>query len=198
MTVGAIKSQGDNHGKPRMRNSCGGRAAGQAPVVVRDTSYEYYGAPIWDGLNIIKTQTPKVNAFLHALTDGSEEAKRAVETAFWPPNGPEAKKEARKDGSEDIHIKAIGKYPIQSPSGEFLVRIITKMENDLQGQPRAAVNQYLPYKGTQEKAAANGQVADDSVAEVVDDDNGIIGSEKLSELTIDAIYLYNVCDEPPF
>jgi hypothetical protein len=200
MTVGAIKSQGDNHGKPRIAillEIVGGAGA----EGVRDSSYTYYGAPIWDGLNIIKTQTPKVNAFLHALTDGSEEAKRAVETAFWPPNGPDAKKEPRRDGAEEIHIKAIGKYPIQSPNGEYLVRIITKMDQDLQLQPRAAVNQYLPYKGPKPQATSNGQVTDASGMEIIDDDAGadsdIIDAVEVIS-SADDITELDAVEEPPF
>jgi hypothetical protein len=198
MTVGAIKSQGENHGKPRIAvllEVVGGAGADG----VRDKDYEYFGAPIWDGLNIIKTQTPKVNAFLHALTDGSEEAKRAIETAFWPPNGPDAKKEAKKDGSEEVHIKAIGKYPIQSPNGEFLVRVITKIEPDLQSQPRAAVNQYLPYKGPK-PTASNGKVADVVDAEIVDDDGGEIldAVDVISGGVDDDVSNLAAVEEPPF
>jgi hypothetical protein len=203
MTVGAIKSQGDNHGKPRISVLL--EVVGGAGVDgVRDTEYEYYGAPIWDGLNIIKTQTPKVNAFLHALTDGSEEAKRAIETAFWPPNGPDAKKEARKDGTDDVHIKAIGKCPIGSPNGEYLVRIITKLEPDPKGQMRAAVNQYLPYKGPQEPKT-NGQVVDDTIADsdIIDDSSGdgdiIDAVEVLSSTsTVDAVDLDATIEDSPF
>jgi len=199
MTVGAIKSQGENHGKPRISvllEIVGGAATNS----IADPDYEYYGAPIWDGLNIIKTQTPKVNAFLHALTDGSEEAKRAIETAFWPPNGPDARKEARKDGSEDIHIKAIGKCPISSPNGEFLVRIVTKMGNDLQQQPRAEVNQYLPYIGKQDVSKSNGQVIDDTIADsdIIDDADGdIIDASSMISVADDAVVLVPV-EEPPF
>lgn len=202
MTVHAIKSQGDNHGKPRISVLCE-VVGGSGADGVRDTNYKYFGAPIWDGLNIIKKQTPKVNSFLHALTDGSDEAKRAVETAFWPPNGPDAKKETRKDGGEDIHIKAIGKYPIQSPSGEFLIRIVTKMGADLDGNPRAEINQYLPYKGPRQEAKSNGQVSDDTVAEIIDDDAGadseIIDAVEIITDADDGLVDGEIVDEdPPF
>lgn len=203
MTVSAIKAQGVNHGKPRIAILLE-VVGGSSSQGVRDTNYPYYGAPIWDGLNIIKdpTATGKINAFLHALTDGSDEAKRAVETAFWPPNGPDAKKEARRDGTEELHIKKIGKYPIESPAGEFLVRIISKIEPDLQQQPRAAVNQYLPYKGPQpEKAAANGQVDDTAGMEIVDDDAGadsdIIDAVEVISAPDDVVEL-DAVEEPPF
>jgi hypothetical protein len=206
MTVGAIKSQGDNHGKPRISVLLE-VVGGAGSEGLGDPNYTYYGAPIWDGLNIIKTQTPKVNAFLHALTDGSDEAKRAVETAFWPPNGPDARKESRRDGSEDIHIKAIGKYQIGSPAGEHLVRIITKMGADLQGDPRAEVNQYLPYKGDRPKAQTNGQVTKDETSgmEIVegelveDDDNGIIDAmEIIANTPDDDVVNLDAVEEPPF
>jgi hypothetical protein len=204
MTVGAIKSQGENHGKPRIAillEIVGGSGADG----VRDEKYPYFGAPIWDGLNMIKdpslTSIKKINGFLHALTDGSEEAKRAVETAFWPPNGPDAKKEPRKDGTEEIHIKGIGKYQIQSPAGEHLVRIITKMEPDLAGEMRAAVNQYLPYTGPK-PASVNGQVEkDESGMEIIDDtsngDNDIIDAMEIITSDDDIVSL-DAVEEPPF
>ena len=204
MTVGAIKSQGDNHGKPRIAvllEIVGGSGADG----VRDKNYQYFGAPIWDGLNIIKEpfSLGKINGFLHALTDGSDEAKRAVETAFWPPNGPDAKKEPRRDGGEDIHIKAIGKYQIQSPAGEHLVRIITKMESDLQGEPRAAVNTYLPYTGPKpESISDNGQVIkDESGIEIIEDeveDNGVIDAMEIISSPDDEVVNLDVVEEPPF
>jgi hypothetical protein len=177
MTVGTIKKEVDNKGKPRISvllEVCSGAGS----TGLKDTSYKYYGAPIWESLNIIKPQAGKVNGFLHALTDGSQEAKNAVETAFWPPNGPDAKKEARKDGTEEIHIKKIGKYAIESPAGEHVVRIVTRMGKDLEGNPRAEVSQFLPYTGPRPESSSNGKVDDESGMEIIDDD------------TVD--------DEPPF
>jgi hypothetical protein len=155
MTLGAIKG-GLNPGKPRISvllEIVGGAGSNG----VDDPEYPYRGAPVWDGLNIIKAQTGKVNNFLHALTDGEDNSKRAVETAFWPPNGPKAEKVV-KDGKKTVHITQIGKYAIGSPDGHLLVRIVTKMGHDLEGNPRAEVSQYLPYI---EKGANNGAVVQD-------------------------------------
>jgi hypothetical protein len=205
MTVGTIKKQGDNFGKPRISillEIVGGSGADG----VRDSSYQYFGAPIWDGLNLIKdanlSQIKKANSFIHALTDGSDEAKRAVETAFWPPNGPDAKKEPRRDGGEEIHIKMIGKYQIQSPAGEHLVRIITKMGADLEGNPRAEVNQYLPYTGPKPAAQANGQVTEDVAGmEIVDgpvDDDAIVDAMEVISSAHDDVVNLDAVEEPPF
>lgn len=170
MTVGAIKS-GDNKGKPRISvllEVVGGAGADG----IDDSDYKYLGAPIWDGLNIIKSQTGKVNNFLHALTDGSDSAKRAVETAFWPPNGPKADK-VKKEGKPDVvHIVQIGKHAIGSPDGQLLVRVVTKMGRDLEKNPRAEVSQYLPYqvKGNNGKPVADDDEDADVDEDVEDDD----------------------------
>jgi hypothetical protein len=171
MTLGAIKG-GLNPGKPRISvllEIVGGAGSNG----LGDPDYEYLGAPVWDGLNIIKAQTGKVNNFLHALTDGQENSKRAVETAFWPPNGPKAEKVV-KDGKKTVHITQIGKYAIGSPDGQLLVRIVTKIGHDLEGAPRAEVSQYLPYveKGKNNGAAVQDDVEDeDEEDDFVDDDD---------------------------
>lgn len=168
MTLGHIKKEGENKGKPRISVLLE-IVAGSGADGLNDEKYQYRGAPVWDGLNIIKAQTGRVNGFLHALTDGSDADKRAVETAFWPPNGPKADRVARRDGgTPDVHITKIGKYDIGSPDGECLVRIVTKMGKDLDGNPRAEIGSYLPYTGPGKAAyAQNGAAVED---EVVDDD----------------------------
>lgn len=179
MTIGAIKN-GDNKGKPRISVLCE-VVGGAGSDGIDDKNYEYLGAPIWDGLNIIKSQTGKVNNFLHALTDGSDSAKRAVETAFWPPNGPKAEK-VKKEGKPDVvHIVQIGKYAIGSPDGNLLVRVVTQMGRDLEKNPRAEVSQYLPYQpkgnngapvaGDDDDDVEDDDVEDDDVEEEEDDDD---------------------------
>lgn len=157
ITMGKIKAEGENKGKPRLSvllEIIGGQGADG----IDDKKYKYRGAPVWDGVNIIKSQTGRANAFVHALTDGSDAAKRAIENKFWPPNmDVRAEKVERRDGGEDIHIKSIGQYKINSPNGELLVRIVTKMGKDLDGSPRAEVNQYLPYTGP----GVNGSAVDE-------------------------------------
>jgi hypothetical protein len=174
VTQGKIKAAGENKNKPRLSvllEIVGGQGS-DGPV---DPDYEYYGAPVWDGINIIKSQTGRANAFVHALTDGSEEAKRAIENKFWPPNmDVRAEKVVRKSGEEDIHIKSIGPYKINSPNGELLVRIVTKMGNDLEGNKRAEISQYLPYTGPKPK---NGKVVDDDD----DDDDEILDAELVDD-----------------
>lgn len=147
ITMSKIKSEGVNKNKPRLSVLLE-VVSGQGAEDINDTEYKYRGAPIWDGVNIIKAQAGRANSFVHALTDGTDRAKRLVEDKFWPPNmDVRAEKVTRRDGTEDIHIKKIGPYAINSPNGEILVRIVTKMGKDLQGGARAEVNQYLPYTG---------------------------------------------------
>lgn len=200
MTVHKIKKEGENQGKPRLAILLE-IVSGAGANGLDDPDYQYLGAPVWDSLNIIKNQTGKINGFLHALTDGSDAAKRAVETAFWPPNGPKAEKEARRDGTEDVHIKEIGAYKINSPNGQHLVRVITKMGSGLDGSPRAEVNSYIPYTGPKpvpQAAATNGKVEDDDVLDVdiVEDDESMDAGDFI-ESTDDAVELDEV-DAPPF
>lgn len=176
ITMGKIKAEGDNKGKPRL-SVLVEVVSGQGAESIDDPDYKYRGAPIWDGVNIIKSQTGRANAFIHALTDGSESAKRAVENKFYPPNmDVRAEKVTRQSGVEDIHIKSIGQYKINSPNGETLVRVVTKLGKDLDGNPRAEISQYLPYTGPKPNSS-NGKVADDEDedelldAEVDDDED---------------------------
>jgi len=158
ITMTKIKAEGPNKGKPRLSVLCE-IVGGQGAEFLGDPNYKYQGAPVWDGVNIIKAQAGRANMFIHALTDGSDAEKRAVENKFWPPNmDVRAEKEQRRDGGEVIHIKSIGKYKINSPNGEILVRIVTKMGKDLDGNPRAEISQYLPYTGP--GISKNGKAAD--------------------------------------
>lgn len=189
MTVGKINKQGENYGKPRITvllEVCGPEDAS-----------EYFGHPIWEGLNIIESGRPYVNAFLHALTDGSPAEKKAIEAAFWPPNGPNARKETTKDGSRtDLHIKKIGKYNIGSPNGELLIQVVAKPDSDQQGNFRARVDQYLPYTGPRPESDAD--VDDDEDDDYIDDaddddddyDDDDVDDEDLVSASVD--------DEPPF
>jgi hypothetical protein len=165
MTIGKISKEGENHNKPRI--------SVLLEVVGPEDASEYIGHPIWDGLNIIESGRGYVNAFLHALTDGSKSAKDAVEKAFWPPNGPNAKREANKDGSKsDLHVKKIGRYVIASPNGEHLVQIVAKPDS-YQGKFRAVVDQYIPYAGKQTNKVADDDDLDD------DDDDLIVDADEL-------------------
>ena len=147
LTMSKIKSEGENKGKPRL-SALYEIISGQGAEGIDDPNYKYRGAPVWDGVNIIKAQAGRANMFVHALTDGSDAEKRAVENKFWPPNmDVRAEKVTRRDGTEDIHIKSIGKYKINSPNGEIIVRITTKMGKDLNGNPRPEISQILPYTG---------------------------------------------------
>lgn len=168
ITMGQIKAQGPNKGKPRLSvllEIVGGHGSDG----IDDPNYQYRGAPVWDGVNIIKSQAGRANMFIHALTDGSDAEKRAVENKFWPPNmDVRAERVTRRNGSEDIHIKGIGKYNINSPNGETLVRIVTKMGYDLDKNPRAEVSQYLPYNGPKPSSTVADDDGDDDDDDMLD------------------------------
>lgn len=183
ITMSKIKSEGENKGKPRLSvllEIVGGRGSEGA---IDDMEYEYYGAPVWDGVNIIKAQAGRANAFVHALTDGTDDAKRAVENKFWPPNmDVRAEKVEKRDGSTEIHIKSIGPYKINSPNGDILVRVVTSMGKDLQGNKRAEVSQYLPYTGPAvKKAPIPASEDEDEEEEILDADMDDDEDEDLEE-----------------
>lgn len=177
MTKHQIKAQGENHNKPRL-SVLVEVVSGQGAESIDDMKYKYRGAPIWDGINIIKSQAGRANMFIHALTDGTDDAKRAIENKFWPPNmDVRAEKIAKRNGEENIHIKSIGPYKINSPNGEILMRITTRMGKDLDGNPQAQITQYLPYTGP--KPGVNGSAVtdddededEDLLADADDDDD---------------------------
>ncbi len=161
MTMGAIKAAGDNQGKPRISILL--------ELVGPDSAAKYKGHPVWDGVNIIKSGTGFVNAFLHALTDGSEAEKKAVENSFWG-EGPKADKITNKRGDEEVHIKQIGKYKINSPNGELLVQAVAAPDQDLKGNFRAKVNEYLPYEGKSNASGDDDDDVDDAEDDFDDDD----------------------------
>jgi hypothetical protein len=176
VTVGKIMGENSkNKGKPRitiLMEVVGGAGADG----IDDSEYPYLGHPVWDGLNIIKSGAGFVNAFLHALTDGTEAEKSAIETAFWPPNGPYAKKETNpNNGKSAVHVKRIGKVQINSPKGEMLVQITTKPDKDLQGNFKATVTRYLPYKGKQPDStvATSDDLEDDGLMDADDLESGL-------------------------
>ncbi len=169
-TMTKIKSEGENKGKPRL-NVLYEIIGGQGADGLDDKEYQYYGAPVWDGVNIIKAQAGRANMFVHALTDGSDAEKRAIENKFWPPNmDVRAEKVTRKSGVEDIHIKSIGKYKLNSPNGDIIVRITTKMGSDLDGNKRAEISQILPYTGPGITKPADDE-DEDELLDMDDDDD---------------------------
>src|SRR5690349_17325196 len=85
VTKHSIKSDGPNKNKPRLSVLLE-IVSGQGAESIDDENYKYRGAPVWDGVNIIPSQVGRANMFIHALTDGSDKAKRAIENKFYPPN----------------------------------------------------------------------------------------------------------------
>ncbi|UOW92953.1 hypothetical protein SEA_LEOPARD_76 [Mycobacterium phage Leopard] len=132
---------------------------------------KYNGHPIWDGLNIIPSSVPFVNGFLHALTDGSERQKRAIEAAFWDEDkGPDYKRvENKKSGTKETHITKIGRVRIDSPNGETLVQVTTK-PGEYKGDYRAEVTGYIPFDGKANSSAADEDSDDDDVDDGLGDD----------------------------
>ena len=137
-------SSGENKGKSRL----------QIVGVIDDPNYpEYAGCPAFGGLNITDQGVPYVNAFLEALTDGTDAAKAAIKKAFWK-TGP-----ITDDAKENI--KKIGKWNIGSPKGELHVLVGTQQKT-YQGNTTVNIQQYLLIDGE------NGSEAE---AEIVDDDD---------------------------
>jgi hypothetical protein len=167
-----IKSAGANKGKPRIRILL----EVQTKHLDDESKHQYHGHPVWDGLNIIQGSEGYVNAFLHALTDGSQRAKNAVESAFWDEDkGPEKKRikvaKGPREGEVETHITKIGRYVIGSPNGQTMVQITTKPGKNLDGDYRADLTGYIPYTGPSPKAADSEDDLDD---EELDDDDDMI------------------------
>jgi hypothetical protein len=166
MEVTKITSNTVNKGKPRIRILL------EVQTDKIKGKEQYHGAPVWDGLNIIESGKPYVNAFLHALTDGSEKSKRAIEAVFWDEDkGADFKKVRNKKSDEiEVHITKIGRLQINSPNGEKMIQIVTRPGEDNKGNFRPEVAEYLPYTGA-------GVDDDDSdIDEMDDDDDDMLGA----------------------
>lgn len=188
MTIGAIgenkkpgAQRGDNDGKPRISVLL------EVTGLTGDKA-KYNGHPIWDGLNIIESSVPFVNAFLHGLTDGSERAKRAVEAAFWDEDkGPITKRvkveKGPRAGKVDKHIIKIGKYEINSPKGETIVQVTTRAGTvdfgPNKGDYKCEITGYIPGEATKSKADDDDldEDDDDLLDSDVDDDDLDDGDE---------------------
>lgn len=171
MTVGKIASNTVNKNKPRISVLL----EVQTRHLEDKSLHKYHGHPIWDGLNIIESSLPFVNAFLHGLTDGSEAAKRAVESAFWDDDkGPDFKRvkveKGPRVGTVDTHIIKIGKYQINSPKGDLMVQVTTKDDHDLKGNFRAMVTGYIPFSGEVPTPDAEDDELDDDDEDMLEDD----------------------------
>ena len=147
-------SSGENKGKSRL----------QIVGVIDDPNYpEYAGCPAFDGLNITDQGVPYINAFLEALTDGTDAAKAAIKKAFWK-TGP-----ITDDAKENI--KKIGKWNIGSPKGELHVLVGTQQKT-YQGNTTVNIQQYLLIDG-ENGSEAEAEIVDDededAEAEIVDD-----------------------------
>ena len=166
MTVGSISQTSkikENRGQPRI----------SVLLEVHGLTGEkakYNGAPIWDGLNVIKSSLPFVNAFLHALTDGKESSKNAIEAAFWDDDkGPVFKRvkvtKGARSGQIDTHIIKIGRVNINSPEGETMIQVTTRAGEDQKGNYRPEVSGYIPFVGPK----SSGDDDDDEGEELLDD-----------------------------
>lgn len=166
MEVTKIQTNGVNKGKPRIRILL------EVQTDKIKGKEQYHGAPVWDGLNIIDGGKPYVNAFLHSLTNGSESAKRAIESVFWDEDkGADFKKIRNKKSDEiETHITKIGRVQINSPTGEKLVQIVTRPGKDQKGNYRPEVSEYLPFAGK------NGADVDDDsdIDELEDGDDDML------------------------
>ena len=123
--VGKIKN-GDNAGEPRIN------------LLFEISEGKYKGAGIFDGLNQTQQGAGYINAFLHALTDGSEKQKAAIEKAFWDTGYDLA----------DIADKAVGKPILKigknfKPEGKPIA-FVTKLEPNQNGDgERARISRFV-------------------------------------------------------
>jgi hypothetical protein len=180
--IGENKKEGDaksaNDGKPRLRI-----------LLEVQTSHDpdrkkYHGHPIWDGLNIIKGSESFVNGFLHGLTDGSQRAKDAIESAFWDDDkGPDIKRikvlKGKNAGKIETHIIKIGRVKIDSPKGEVMVQVTTK-PGEWKGDYRAEVTGYIPFDPTTFAGPLNGAEVDED-----EDDDDLLDSDDIDEDDVD-------------
>lgn len=177
MEVKKIQAQGPNHGKPRISILL----EVQTNHLKDEAKHKYHGAPVWDGLNIIEGSEGFVNGFLHALTDGSPAAKKAVESAFWDDDkGPDKKvitiQGGPREGQKETHLTKIGKYVISSPNGEHMIQITTRAGKNLDGDYAPQVASFISYKGPQPSADdedSDVDVEDDDIEEDEDEDGDI-------------------------
>jgi hypothetical protein len=174
MEITKIKSQGENHNKPRIRILL-------EVTGLKGDKAKFNGHPIWDGLNIIEGSQGFVNGFLHGLTDGSDAAKRAIESAFWDEDkGPERRRvkveKGPRKGEIETHIVKIGKVAINSPKGETIVQVTTRPgvveKGPNKGDYRAEVTGYIPQARPQDSDDEDDDIDDDDdmLEDDVDDD----------------------------
>lgn len=168
LEVTKIASNTVNKGKPRIRILL----EVQTRQLDDEGKWQYHGAPVWDGLNIIEGSEGYVNAFLHALTDGSDRQKKSIEAVFWDDDkGPDFKKTRNKKSNEiEVHITKIGRVAINSPNGETMVQITTRPGQDNNGNYRPEVTGYMPYSGPDAEVDADDVDADDDSVDDDDDD----------------------------
>ncbi len=152
--VGKIKS-GDNAGEPRIN------------LLLEVSEGKYKGAGVFDGLNQTQQGAGFINAFLHALTDGSEKQKSAIEKAFWDTGYDIG----------DIDDKAVGKPILRigknfKPEGKP-VAFVVKIEPDNNGNDRPRVGRFvipLPDNETED-------VLTDTDADAETDDGAVLAGE---------------------
>lgn len=170
MEITKIAAQGENHGKPRIRILL-------EVTGLKGDKAKYNGHPIWDGLNIIDGSQGFVNGFLHGLTDGSEAAKRYIESQFWDEDkGPERRRikveKGQRKGQIEVHIIKIGKVLINSPKGETIVQVTTRPgvveKGPNKGDYRAEVTGYIPQANS--KPSDDDEDEDDVEDDMLEDD----------------------------
>jgi hypothetical protein len=176
-----ITSNTENKNKPRLRILLEVQTAHDEDEQRR----KYHGHPIWDGLNIIEGSEQFVNGFLHGLTDGSQKAKDAIESAFWDDDkGPDFKRvKNAKTGATETHIMKIGRAVINSPKGDTIVQVVTKM-GEYKGQQKPEVAGYVPFDPKANPGLTNNgaevdedDLGDDGVDDDLDEDQDMLDAE---------------------
>lgn len=138
-------ANGDNAGADRIA------------LLLEITEGKFKGAAVVHSLNVTEQGKGFVNVFLHALTDGSEKQKEAIEEWFWDL-GYEV--EDKEDGSFGQQFIFIGK-PKFKPIGKP-VAFVTSIE-PYKGKPTARVDRFcVPSEiGSEDDPSESSSVPDD-------------------------------------
>jgi len=154
-----------NQGKPRIRILL------EVQTANLKGKEEFHGCPVWDGLNIIDSSQGFVNTFLHALTDGSQRARNAIESVFWDEDkGPDYRRVENKRGEKEEHIIKIGRVAINSPEGETMVQITTRPGVDNNGNYRPEITGYYPYQTQTLEVVESQEDSDDDDDDMLEDE----------------------------
>jgi len=154
IALGVIKSgKPENVGQDRLS------------IMVSITEGKYAGARILTGLNLVPDGAANVNDFLASLTDGSEEAIKAVKQAFW-----KEKKMLVADETDDY-----GNYPVIRIGKYVFAKGVqtafeTRMRPDREGNDRADIRRWVTPLQLADEGDESDDLSDDDDTDIVDSD----------------------------